>query len=188
MASRTTARPSVRTTKLSGSIAIERTVVADDARVKSAKAKADDARKALSKATAEALAEERAAIFNAIAHISVNTVITGETLLMEIMAFELLEQKWRVLPDNKATKNAHDVEVARLKREWDIHGIDKFVAGDPLLRWENSYDGYRLAGDLARAAVKHGERSFEDVTEMFKSIEATLKSKQALLVIVQAEA
>ena len=188
MASRTTARPSVRTTKLSGSIAIARTAVADDARVKSAQAKADDARKALAKAKAEAVAEEQAVIFNAIAHISVKTVITGETLLMEIMAFELLEQKWRVLPDNEATKNAHEVEVARLKREWGIHGVDKFVAGDPLVRWENSYDGFRLDGDLARAAVKHGERSFEDVTEMFKSIEETLAAKKALLAIVLKQA
>jgi hypothetical protein len=187
MASRTTARPSVRTTKLSGSIAIARTAVADDARVKSAQAKADDARKALAKAKAEAVAEERAVIFNAIAHISVKTVITGETLLMEITAFELLEQKWRVLPDNEATKNAHEVEFARLKREWGINP-DKFSAGDPLVRWENSYDGFRLDGDLARAAVKHGERSFEDVTEMFKSIEATLAEKKALLAIVLKQA
>lgn len=187
MASRTTARPSVRTTKLSGSIAIARKDVADNANVISAKAKADDARKALNQATAQALAEERAVIFNAIANISVKTVITGETLLMEISAFELLEQKWRVLPDNEATANKHKVEVARLKRDYGINP-DKFVAGDPLARWENTYDGYRLDGDLARAAVKHGERSFEDVTEFHKSIVDTLAAKQALLAIVLKQA
>jgi hypothetical protein len=180
MASRTTARPSVRTTKLSASISIARNTVADNANVISAKAKADDARKALNAATAQAVAEQQAAIFKQVANIDINTVISGEMLLLEITAFELLEQKWRVLPDNEATADKHKVEVARLKRDYGINP-DKFVAGDPLARWENTYDGYRLDGDLARAAVKHGERSFEDVTEFHKSIVDALASKKSTL-------
>ena len=184
MASRTIARPSVRTTKLSGSIAIARTAVADDARVKTAKAKADDARKALAKVQAQAVAEAKAQVFDAVAQVTLNTpAITGAMLLLEIQAFELMEQKWRVLPDTEATADAHKVEVARLKRDYGINP-EKFVAGDPLARWENTYDGYRLAGDLARAEVKHGGRSFEEVTEMYGDIVSALEQKQALLAIV----
>jgi len=185
MASRTTARPSVRTTKLSGAISIARTAVADNTNVISAKAKADDARKAFAQAQAQAIAEQQAVIFKQVANIDIDTVISGEMLLLEITAFELLEQKWRVLPDNEKTVNAHKVEVARLARDYGINP-DKFVAGDPLARWENTYDGYRLDGDLARAAVKHGERSFEDVTEFHKSIVDALASKKATLKLLLA--
>jgi len=187
MASRTTARPSVRTTKLSGSIAIARNAVADNKNVISAKATADNARKASSAATAQAVAEQQAVIFAKVANIDLNTVITGEMLLLEISSFELFEQKWRVLPDNEATEDAHKVEVARLKRDYGINPA-KFVAGDPLARWENTYDGFRLDGDLARAAVKHSERSFEEVTEFHKSIVDALSTKQALLAILLADA
>lgn len=184
MASRTIARPSVRTTKLSGSIAIQRADVADDARVASAKKQADKARKALSVAQAQAVAEAKARVFDAVSNVAVNVPpVSGAVLLLEIQAFELMAQKWKVLPDNEATQNAHKVEVARLKRDYGINP-DKFVAGDPLARWENTYDGYRLQGDLSRAAVKHEERSFGEVIEMYNDILETLEQKQALLSIV----